>query len=133
MADTDYGEAVLNAFGPFVREDLKRRMPSRPDEDAEAALDMIAPEVTLQIADAWVTALSSAIEAAGGTLDTSKLDLSMLPMGLSDEELIAPDGDQEEADEIRGLLARYKASLPPGARLPEWLMRMLINGGVAVV
>jgi hypothetical protein len=130
MDDLDaYAKTILTEFEPFVREDLERRISGGTDE----GLRKISPELAFLVVDAWSTALGTAAEEHGGTLDTALLDDSMLPQGLADEDLMAPDGEEEEAEEIRSLLARYKVSLPQGARLPEWLVKILVEGGMTVI
>jgi hypothetical protein len=101
--------------------------------DPGEGFEFIAQELALQVVDAWSTALGIAAAEHGGTIYTALLDASMLPLGLKDEDLMAPDGEEEEAKEIRSILARYKASLPAGTRLPLWLIKIFMDGGTKVI
>lgn len=98
--------------------------------DAEDFLVALAAEAVLL---AWFMLLVRDATTSGSMLATAdRLDDAMLPLNVTDDDIVGMSGGLAPAPLARAALRKLKLLMPSGKILPDPIVEMLAEEGVAV-
>lgn len=102
------------------------------EDDGEAAVFLLALAAEATIL-AWSMLLVQDARIHGNmTVTAERLDDAMLPSNVTDDEIVGMSGGLGPAPLVRSTLRKLKLLLPPGKVLPDPIIEMLAEEGIAV-